>query len=129
MRRIHLDADRIRAEYEVASKLGLESSFSIDEKGNVNCTFGTRYYSNDAFLLHKFITFRLLYAEEAACVKHTYRRIDEDELLSYYSDNSDLFTRYNGDSFPFDEIKEVIRKKIREEEYEHYVDEILHKLD
>lgn len=128
MRRLSLEGDRLEAEYRTAFSLGLVSSPdpSDAEKRRVDvnsgkAVYGTRYFSREAFYLHEIISFRLLYAEEDSRVVHEYRRIEDSEIEAFYNENHDLFTRYAGDSFPLDEIRDVIRKKIREAEYEELV--------
>lgn len=125
MRRLSLEKERLEAEYRTAFSLGLVSSPKLsdaEKRGeDSNCQkaeYGIRAFSKEAFLLHELITFRLLYAEEAAIVRHEYRKIEPSEIEAFYNDNHDLFTRYAGDSFPLDEVRDVIRKKIREDEYE-----------
>lgn len=128
MRRLSLEENRLEAEYSTAFSLGLVPSPQLSEaerrrtiRNSNKASYGTRYFSSEAFFLHEIITFRLLYAEEASSVRHKYRMIDDAEIESYYRNNHDLFTRYKGDSFPLDEIRDVIKKKIREDEYEELV--------
>ena len=42
-------------------------------------------------------------------------------MEEFYKENTDLFTRADGDSFDFDEVKLIIKKKMRELEYEKNV--------
>lgn len=135
MRRLSLERDRLEAEYRTAFSLGLISSpdpSAAEERrlkaDSEKAVYGTRSFSREAFLLHEIISFRLLYAEENPRVRHDYRTIEDSEVEAFYNENHDLFTRYAGDSFPLDEIRDVIIKKIREEEYEKLVREnLLHK--
>lgn len=128
MRRLSLEGNRLEAEYRTAFSLGLVASPDLSEaesrralRNSKKASYGTRCFSKEAFLLHEIITFRLLYAEEASCVRHKYTAIDDADIEAYYRKNHDLFTRYAGDSFPLEEIRDVIKKKIREDEYEELV--------
>ncbi len=53
--------------------------------------------------------------------KYSYREITEEEKRAFYEENQDLFTRYWGDSFSFDEVSMIIEKRLREQEYEKIV--------
>ena len=49
-------------------------------------------------------------------------------MKAYYIANKDLFTRYNGDKFRYREVKLIIKKKLREAEYDNEINNILCKL-
>ena len=44
---------------------------------------------------------------------------------AWYDANPDLFTRYAGDSFPYEEVKQIIEKRMREEVYDSLVQDLL----
>lgn len=133
MTRFPTDPEEIQREYQLAEELGLISDGSstaeerlqgfrawregleADERYGVS--FGSDAVS---FIYHELALFRMRYALEDRRIaeKHPFRAISDAELQFYYAANRDLFTRYNGDSFPFEEVRDVIRKRIREEDYE-----------
>lgn len=80
-----------------------------------------------AYLEYELTRFKLAFASMKKEIKdnYDYREISFDEKVAYYNNNSDLFTRYNGDSFTFGEIEDVIEKRIREEEYDDEIKSIL----
>ena len=47
--------------------------------------------------------------------------------VSFWNGHRELFTRYQGDSFSYDEVATVIKKRIREKEYEQEIQNILRK--
>ena len=53
--------------------------------------------------------------------KNIYGLISIEEKRVFYEQNRDLFTRYWGDSFAFDEVSMIIEKRLREQEYERIV--------
>ena len=59
---------------------------------------------------------------------YTYKEISRKQMKAYFKQNKDLFTRYNNDKFFFFEVKTVIYKKIREEQYDEEINNILRKL-
>ena len=58
-------------------------------------------------------------------MRYNYAPITAREEKDYYKANKDLFTRYMGDKFRFREVKQVVRKKMREEEYDRAVQDLL----
>lgn len=92
--------------------------------------YGLTHYSFDAYLQHELTKLKLDFVSESENVKRSYsfREITPKELKAFYKSNRDLFTRYNGDRFSFKEVKLIIRKKIREEEYENEINNILRQL-
>ena len=57
-------------------------------------------------------------------MNYTYREISVEEKQSFYEANRDLFRRYHGDSFTYEEVAMIINKRIREMEYEKEIHNI-----
>ncbi len=55
---------------------------------------------------------------------YTYRTITDDDVSSFYSENTDLFTRAEGDLFAPEEVRDIIIKRLREREYRENVEAI-----
>ena len=81
--------------------------------------FGPEYLSLEAYLEMEKTSFMLFYARNNA------KAITDEEIIKYYNSNLDLFTRADGDSFELPELVEIIKKRIREEEYLDNVKRIL----
>lgn len=79
----------------------------------------------DVFLEMFLTSFRLAFVLRDERIDYPYRELTDDDIEAYWDNNRDLFTRYNGDSFGMEEVRDVIAKRIREEEYERNVEEIL----
>mgnify|MGYP000391084439 CR=1 FL=1 len=92
--------------------------------------YGTRRFSAPAYLQYELTRFKLDFAEP--CEKIRALGICPDftdaQTRAWYDANPDLFTRYAGDSFPYEEVKQIIEKRMREEVYDslsartYYVD-------
>ena len=127
---------RIKAELKFAVNIGLiqnDSPKAIDErrimKNHQNeedtlinkIVYGITSYSREAYIRYELTDIRLDFASEAEKVKYDYEPISDAEMEEFYKENTDLFTRADGDSFDFDEVKLIIKKKMRELEYEKNV--------
>ncbi|MGN1421041.1 MAG: hypothetical protein ACI4XC_05970 [Eubacterium sp.] len=89
--------------------------------------YGLTHYSFSAYLQHELTKFRLDFVSEDEKIKksYSYKEISRRDAKDFFKKNKDLFTRYNGDRFTFKEVKMIIEKKIREEEYENEINSIL----
>ena len=73
--------------------------------------YGTRRFSAPAYLQYELTRFKLDFADA--------------QTRAWYDANPDLFTRYAGDSFPYEEVKQIIEKRMREEVYDSLVQDLL----
>ena len=125
--RVDLSQKRVEVTLAVAFRLGMLPSPSLaallssrpEEEGE----YGARL-SETGWLIHSLNMLRLRYANEDAGIKHSFRPISRAQMEEWYKSNSDLFTRYEGDSFDFEEVTDVVRKRMREEEWEGLIDEM-----
>ena len=89
--------------------------------------YGTRRFSAPAYLQYELTRFKLDFAEP--CEKIRALGICPDftdaQTRAWYDTNPDLFTRYAGDSFPYEEVKQIIEKRMREEVYDSLVQDLL----
>lgn len=129
-----------------AKRLGLVDDDSLDgvksrcekenekrnaQKENGEIFYGLTHYTFREYLEWELTKIKLDFVSESETVKESYnfREISKKELKAFYKNNKDLFTRFNGDKFPFRDVKLIIKKKIREEEFENEINNILCKLD
>ena len=123
---------RICANLTFAKQLGLIDDDSL-EAAEERCrrenagevVYGLTAYPLPAYLQYECTRFRLAFAGERKQVRYNYAPITAREEKAYYKANKDLFTRYMGDKFRFREVKQVVRKKMREEEYDRAVQDLL----
>lgn len=89
--------------------------------------YGPEQFSLPAYVRYEQTRFRLDFVSECEKVKehYTYQTIFEEEKQMFYEANRDLFTRYHGDSFTYEEVSMIIKKRIREIEYEKEIHNIL----
>ena len=137
---------QLKAELIFAKKLGLTEDDTLDgvadrcEKENQRRTemlqngeiiYGPEYFSLPAYVRYEQTRFRLDFVSESEKVKknYSYQRISEKEKQAFYEANRDLFKRYHGDSFTYEEVSVIIRKRIREIEYDKEIQNILCQLN
>lgn len=87
--------------------------------------YGLTAYPLPAYLQYECTRFRLAFAGERKAVHYDYAPITTRDEKAYYKANKDLFTRYMGDKFRFGEVKQVVHKKMREEEYDRAIQDLL----
>lgn len=86
--------------------------------------YGLTSYTAPAYLQYELTRFRMDFVSMRAA-DYRYREITEEEKKRFFRENPDLFTRYLGDSFSYEEVADVIGKRIREEEYHGLIKDIL----
>ena len=98
---------------------------------NGEIIYGPEHFSLPAYVRYEQTRFRLDFVSESEKVKknYSYQRISEKEKQAFYEANRDLFTRYHGDSFTYEEVSVIIRKRIREMEYDKEIQNILCQLN
>ncbi|WP_448781813.1 hypothetical protein [Blautia sp.] len=133
---------QLRAELIFAKKLGLIEDDTLDgvedrrQKENQKreqmlqkseIVYGPEQFSLPAYVRYEQTRFRLDFISECEKIKehYTYSTIFEKEKQMFYEVNRDLFTRYNGDSFTYEEVSGIIKKRMREIEYEKEIHNIL----
>ena len=91
--------------------------------------YGLSNFSVPAYIQYELTRFRLDFVAEKALIKRSYNysMITSKDMISFWNEHRELFTRYQGDSFSYDEVAMVIRKRIREKEYEQEIQNILRK--
>ena len=137
---------QLKAELIFAKRLGLTEDDTLDgvvnrcEKENQRrkemfqngeIIYGPEHFLLPAYVRYEQTRFRLDFVSESEKVKknYFYQRISEEEKQAFYEANRDLFTRYHGDSFTYEEVSVIIRKRIREMEYDKEIQNILCQLN
>ena len=92
---------------------------------NNETVYGPVSLSPMEYLDYELTRFKLDFVSESDKVNYDFKPIAKKDMKAYYKANKDLFTRYNRERFFFFEVKTVIYKKIREEEYENEINGIL----
>lgn len=89
--------------------------------------YGTRRFSAPAYLQYELTRFKLDFAEPCEKIRAlvSARISPMHRPRAWYDANPDLFTRYAGDSFPYEEVKQIIEKRMREEVYDSLVQDLL----
>lgn len=88
--------------------------------------YGLSHFEPFQYLEHELTQFRLDFVSESDKIKnYTFAEITRKDAKAYYKANKDLFTRYSGDRFTFRETVMIVKKKMREEEYNNEINKIL----
>lgn len=126
--------ERTKRELRFAKEVGFISSDNLPylknlfEKENLRRkqnSFGPSFLSFDEFIETLLTDFFLAFILRKESIKYCYDELTEKDYLSYWNSKRNLFTRYSGDCFDYEESKDIIAKRIREEEYEKNVERIL----
>lgn len=90
--------------------------------------YGLTHYTPAMYLQYELTRFKLDYTvyEGERVGDYPYPEITEEQKRTFYDENRDLFTRYFGDSFRYDEVSMIIEKRLREQEYERIVRDLVH---
>ena len=101
-----------------------EAEKALSEGGIV---YGPVYYTPSMYLQYELTQFKLDYTvfKGEQVGRHPYGEITEEKKRAFYDENRDLFTRYNGDSFGYREVSTIIEKRLREQEYENIIRDLL----
>lgn len=89
--------------------------------------YGVERFTAAAYLQYERTRFRLDFAEQRECIRKNYHycEISEEEKRAFFEENRDLFTRYSGDSFTYEDVELIIEKRVRELEYDKNIKDIL----
>ena len=79
------------------------------------------------YLQYELTRFKLDFAQPTTAIRAlpVCPVITEEQKQAYYRNNPDLFTRYWGDSFPYEDVEQIIEKRLREEAYDALVQDLL----
>ena len=101
-----------------------EAEKALSEGGIV---YGPVYYTPSMYLQYELTQFKLDYTvfKGEQVGRYPYREITEEEKRAFYDENRDLFTRYNGDSFDYREVSMILEQRLREQEYENIIRDLL----
>ena len=86
--------------------------------------YGVTEYSYTVYLQQELTEFKLDFLSGKA-ENYTYGKITEEAKRDFYIKNQDLFTDYDYKKYEYDDVREVVEKRIREEEYYGYIEDIL----
>ena len=111
----------------LAKRLGLIEDDTPAALAEGAPVYGTRYFSAPAYLQYELTRFKLDFVEPCGKIRALGVCPDftEAQTRAWYDANRDLFTRYFGDSFSYEESRQIIEKRMREEVYEALVQDIL----
>ena len=97
----------------------------MEEEGTI--FYGPRYFSAAAYLQYELTRLKLDFIAPCEAVRRSglCPSFTDEERRAFYEANLDLFGRYHGDHFSYEEVAQIIEKRMREEAYEKIIENIL----
>ena len=89
--------------------------------------YGPHYFSAPAYLQYELTRLKLDFVQPSEAVKKTGVCPDftEQQKRMFYEQNMDLFGRYQGVFFSYEEVAQMIEKRLREDAYDRLVQNLL----
>ena len=102
-----------------------EKNRQAEEAGEM--FYGPRFYSAPMYLQYELTRFRLDFVQPSEQIRKlgVCPTFSDEEKRSFYERNQDLFGRYHGDLFSYEEVSQIIEKRLREEAYDKLIQNIL----
>ncbi len=102
-----------------------EENRQAEKKGEL--FYGTRFYSPAMYLQYELTRFKLDFVQPSETIKKLGVCPDftEEEKRAFYENNQDLFGRYHGDLFDYEDVRQIIEKRLREDAYDKLIQDIL----
>ena len=119
-----IDDDSISA-LEKRRKEKNEENAKKKEKGEL--FYGPCVYTLPMYLQYELTRFRLDFVQPSAKIKAlgVCPTFSQDEKRAFYQANLDLFGRYHGDLFSYEDVEQIIEKRLREDAYDRFIQDIL----
>ena len=89
--------------------------------------FGARYLTPEMYLDYELKSIQLAFATYKGEMvgNHKCHVYTEDEKRAFYDANQDLFTRYHGDLFSYEEVDLIIEKWLKVQEYQDIIESVV----
>lgn len=93
---------------------------------NGTAAFGARYLTPEMYLDYELKSIQLAFATYKGEMvgNHKCHVYTEDEKRAFYDANQDLFTRYHGDLFSYEEVDLIIEKWLKVQEYQEFLESV-----
>ena len=93
--------------------------------------YGPRYFSAPAYLQYELTRLKLNFVQPSEAVRSTglCPDVTEQEKKEFYEKNMDLFGRYFGDLFTYEEVEQIIEKRLREDAYDKLIEDVLREFE
>ena len=94
---------------------------------NGTTAFGVRYLTPAMHLDYELKSIQLAFVTYKGEMVGNYKChvYTEDEKRAFYDANQDLFTRYHGDLFPYEEVDLIIEKWLKVQEYQDIIESVV----
>lgn len=97
------------------------------KKNEEKSLYGVRFYSPPMYLQYELTRFKLDFVQPSERIKKlgVCPSFTEEEKRAFYENNQDLFGRYHGDLFDYEDVRQIIEKRLREDAYDKLIQDIL----
>lgn len=97
------------------------------EKNRESARYGARYYSPAMYLQYELTRFKLDFVQPSEQIRRlgVCPDFSEEEKRAFFENNQDLFGRYHGDLFEYEEVRQIIEKRLREDAYDRLIQDLL----
>lgn len=97
------------------------------ESARYGARYGVRYYSPAMYLQYELTRFKLDFVQPSEQIRRlgVCPDFSEEEKRAFYENNQDLFGRYHGDLFEYEEVRQIIEKRLREDAYDRLIQDLL----
>lgn len=88
-------------------------------------------FSAPAYLQYELTRLKLDFVQPSEAVRSTglCPDVTEQEKKEFYEKNMDLFGRYFGDLFTYEEVEQIIEKRLREDAYDKLIEDVLREFE
>lgn len=100
---------------------------NADAWKNGTAAFGARYLTPEMYLDYELKSIQLAFATYKGEMvgNHKCHVYTEDEKRAFYDANQDLFTRYHGDLFSYEEVDLIIEKWLKVQAYQDIIESVV----
>lgn len=133
---------KARAALVFAKKLGLIEEDSIEaleerrtkkndenrrKKESGRLFYGPVFFTPAMYLQYELTRFRLDFVQPCEKIKKlgVCPKFTDEEKRTFYEQNQDLFGRYHGDLFSYEDVELIIEKRLREDAYDRQIQDLL----
>ena len=119
-----IEDDSISA-LEKRRKAKNEENAKKKERGGV--FYGPCVYTPPMYLQYELTRFRLDFVQPSEKIKAlgVCPTFSQEEKRAFYEKNRDLFGRYHGDLFSYEDVEQIIEKRLREDAYDRFIQDVL----
>ncbi len=95
------------------------------KKENGEVIYGIEEFFIYTYLQYELTLFKLDFLQRKNVLNYQYEEISDQQKKEFFEKNNKIFTRCTEEDFSYSEVEMIIEKRLREEEYERNIQNIL----